>query len=114
VANAELKKALNEHVTTIESLRSEKSELQSSFQSMKTDHDRVVKENTILRRAVTIQQERHTNAENELKVTRKQQTDAQERIRSLEQVILSLRYHLQTQQNHHESDFLQNRSPDVF
>jgi hypothetical protein len=113
-ATEELKKALAEHISTIESLRNEKSELQSSLQSVKTDHERVVKENNILRRAVTIQQERHNNTENDLKVARKQNIDAQERIRGLEQVIISLRYHLQAQQNHCETDFLHHRSPDVF
>ena len=112
--NEELKKALNEQSSAFESLKIEKADLESALNSLRTDHERVVKENSILRRAVTYQQERHSKTETELKAAQKQQTESQERIRSLEQMILSLRYHLQAQQSHRESDFLHHRPPDVF
>jgi glycerol-3-phosphate dehydrogenase len=112
--NEDLKKVATEQVSLIESLKLDKSELETKLNSLKTDQERVMKENQILRRAVMIQQERHTTSENELKVAHKQKEDADERIRSLEQMILSLRYRLQAQQSHCESDFMHHRSPDVF
>jgi peptidoglycan hydrolase CwlO-like protein len=109
-----MKKVINEQSSLIASLTSDKASLEASFNSLKTDHDRVTKENQILRRAVMIQQDRHINAENELKAAQKQRSESDERIRGLEQMVLSLRYRLQAEQSHRESDFIRHRPPDVF
>lgn len=106
----ELNEVIHEQTSLIESLKADKTEIEKSLSSLKTDHERVTKENHILRRAVTIQEERRVNSEQEIKSVRAQND---ERIRALEQIILSLRYHLQAQ---HDvgNDFMHPRPPDVF
>ena len=101
---------MQEQATLIESLQKDKSGLEDSLQTLQTDHQRVVKENGILRKAVMIQQERQNTAETEIKAVKDL---ADERIRSLEQIILSLRYHLQ-QQQHVGNDFMRQTPPDVY
>jgi predicted nuclease with TOPRIM domain len=94
----------------METLKSEKAELQGKFETLKTDHERVVKENQILRKAVTIQQERFNTAENEVKSVK---AHASDRIKSLESIISQLRYHLQAHQNI-GNDFMNQLPPDVY
>jgi chromosome segregation ATPase len=110
----DLKKTVKDQSLMIESLKTEKLDLSSSLTSLKADHEKIAKENQILRRAVTIQQERYQVAENDLKTARRDRLESDERIRVLEQLILSLRYHLQAQQTHVESDFLNQRPPNVY
>ena len=89
--------------------------MESSIASLKSDNERVVKENELLRKAVTIQQERHGQAETELKAAHQYRADAEDKMKKLEQVILSLRYHLRAQQAASiGNDFLHQRPPDVF
>lgn len=107
----ELNRVVQEQASLIESLKKDKSGLEDSLQSLQTDHARVVKENGILRKAVAIQQERQTAAETEAKAVKQQ---ADERIQSLEQIILTLRYHLQQQQPVVGNDFMHQRPPDVY
>jgi len=106
----ELQRVVDEQATLIESLKKDKSGLEQSLATLKSDHERVVKENQILRKAVTIQQERKNAAENEVKTVK---TEAAERIKGLENVISQLRYHLQTQHNV-GNDFMHQRPPDVY
>lgn len=112
--NEDLKKLVREQSIQIESLKTEKLDIASSLNMLKVDREKISKENQILRRAVTIQQERYQSIENDLKNARKERFEADERIRVLEQMILSLRYHLQAQQTHAECDFFNHRPPDVF
>ena len=106
---------MEEQAALIDSLKKEKTGLESDLSSLKSDHERVVKENQILRKAVTIQQERQKQAENELKAAHKYRDDAEEKMKKLEQLVLSLRYHLQTQQQASlGNDFMHQRPPDVF
>ena len=90
--------------------------MEDSLASLKTDYERVSKENHVLRRAVQIQQDRQNQTETELKNAHKYKVDSEERIKKLEHMIMSLRYHLQAQQAPVGSDFLNNshRPPDVF
>jgi septal ring factor EnvC (AmiA/AmiB activator) len=106
----DLNRVIDEQASLIESLKAAKSGLEQSLSSLKTDHGRITKENQLLRRAITIQEERRVNADQEIKSV---QAEADERIRALNQVILSLRYHLQAQQNF-GNDFMHQRPPDVF
>lgn len=106
----ELQRVVDEQATLIESLKQDKSGLEQSLSTLKSDHERTVKENQILRKAVTIQQERHRAAENEVKSVK---AEASERIKGLENVISQLRYHLQAQPNI-GNDFMHQRPPDVF
>ena len=104
---------VEEQAAVIESLKSEKKELQSSFDTLKAENERSQKENHILRRAVQIQQDRQNQAENELKNAVKYREGAEEQIRKMEQMIISLRYHLQAR-NSTGNDFMGIPPPNVF
>jgi chromosome segregation ATPase len=110
----ELKHMVEEQAAVIESLKKEKSEVVSSLDSLKIDHARACKENGILRKAVTIQQERLVQSENQVKAANEYRDGAEERIRKLEQVVLSLRFHLQTQQSVGNDFMNYPRPPDVY
>lgn len=107
---------VEEQAATIESLKRDKSDLESSVTNLKTENERVCKENQFLRKAVSIQQERQNAAENQLKAAQEYRVNAEERARKLEQMVLTLRYHLQAQQPSTGNDFmgLAPRPPDVF
>jgi DNA repair exonuclease SbcCD ATPase subunit len=107
-------RVVEEQASLIDSLKKDKTGLETNLTCLKTDHDRIIKENQILRRAVTIQQDRQTQAENELKAAHQYRNEAEDKMKKLDQVILSLRYHLQAQQPSYGNDFLNNRSHDVF
>ena len=98
----------------IDSLKTAKANLETSLDSLKSDQEKIVNENRILKRAVTIQQERQTQASSELQAARQFKVDAEQNIRRLEHMILSLRYHLQAQQTHPGNDFMGQQPPDVF
>jgi septal ring factor EnvC (AmiA/AmiB activator) len=106
----ELNRVIREQASLIDSLKAEKVTVEQSLTTLRTDHERITKENQILRRAVTIQEERRVNADQE---TKSVQARAEERIRALNQIILSLRYHLQAQQNV-GNDFMHQPPPDVY
>ena len=98
----------------IESLKKDKKAMEESFASLKTDHERISKENHVLRRAVQIQQDRQNQTDAELKNAHNYKVDSEDRIKKMEHLIMSLRYHLQAQQAPVGNDFLGNRPPDVF
>lgn len=99
----------------IQSLKSEKAGLENSLNTLTTEHDRVLNENKMLKRAVIIQQERQTQALSEINAGRQFKAEAEDRIKKLEQLVLSLRYHLQAQQhNTPGNDFMGYRPPDVY
>lgn len=105
---------VQEQAAVIESLKKEKKTVEDSFQSLKTDHERISKENHVLRRAVQIQQDRQNQTDAELKNAHNYKLDSEERIKKLEHMIVALRYHLQAQQAPVGNDFLNQRPPDVF
>ena len=108
----ELERIIQEQASLIESLQADKVGIEKSFASLKSDHERITKDNTILRKAVTIQEERRLHLEQEVKTAK---TQSDERIRGLEQIILTLRYHLQaSQSNVVANDFMHQRPPDVY
>jgi hypothetical protein len=108
----ELERIINEQATLIESLKDDKLKIEKKYTSLKSDHDRSMKDNSILRKAVAIQEERRVHLEQELKTCRVQ---SEERIKGLEQIVLTLRYHLQSTQNNVTNDFMnQHRPPDVY
>jgi hypothetical protein len=112
----DLKRVVDEQAAAIESYKQEKAKLESSQTTLKADFERSQKENQLLRKAVTIQQERQNQAEIQLKAAQEYRTEAEERVRKLEQMVLSLRYHLQAQQPNYGNDFMgfPPRPPDVF
>lgn len=107
---------MEEQAAEIENLKQEKSNLESNVGSLKSENERMVNDNKILKRAVTIQQERQNQAASEIEAARRFKYEAEDRIKKLEQVILSLRYHLQTQQSNPANDFMgfSPRPPDVY
>ena len=112
----ELKLLVESQAAEIASLKNEKVAIESSFNSLKVEHERVVNENRILKRAVTIQQERQNQAVTEIEAARQYKAGAEEQIKKLEQIILSLRYHLQAQQPNPGYNFMgfPPRPPDVY
>mmetsp|Transcript_37859 Transcript_37859/g.78618 ORF Transcript_37859/g.78618 Transcript_37859/m.78618 type:complete len:203 (-) Transcript_37859:149-757(-) len=113
-ASEHVNRVVEEQKAVIESLKSDKKELQSSLETLKSENDRTLKENHILRKAVQIQQDRQNHAENELKNAEKYRQGAEEQIRKMEQMILSLRYHLQAQQSNVGNDFMGMPPPSIF
>ena len=99
----------------VNSLKSEKNGLESSLATLRTEHEKVVNENKTLKRAVIIQQERQNQAVAEINAGRQYKVEAEEKIKKLEQLVLSLRYHLQAQQhNPPANDWMGFRPPDVY
>jgi hypothetical protein len=116
---AEIQRVVEEQAATIESLKKDKTLLETSLGKLQTDHDRVIKENHVLRKAFQIQQERQSHAEQELETAKQYKAGAEEQIKKLDQIILSLRYHLQAQQHNNSTnnDFMglsSHRPPDVY
>jgi chromosome segregation ATPase len=114
----ELQRVVEEQAATIESLKKDKTTLETNLGKLQTDHERVVKENQVLRKAFQIQQERQSHAEQELETAKQYKAGAEDQIKKMDQIILSLRYHLQTQHsNNLGNDFMglsSHRPPDVF
>ena len=113
-ASDQLNRVLEEQSAKIESLKTDKKELQSALETLRTEHERTVKENHILRKAVQIQQDRQNQAENELKTAQKYREGAEAQMKKMEQMILNLRYHLQAQQSSRGDDFMGLPPPNVF
>lgn len=109
-----LERVVESQASEIEHLKNAKANLETSLESLKTEHDKTLNENRILKRAVTIQQERQTQAHNDLEAARQFKVGAEENIRRLEQMILNLRYHLQAQQPFNGNDFMGPQPPDVY
>jgi chromosome segregation ATPase len=113
----DIQRVVESQASEIHSLKSEKSNLETSLNDLRGENERVVNENRILKRAVTIQQERQNQAVSEITSANQYKVDAEDRIKKLEHIILSLRYHLQAQQSsQHGNDFMgfPPRPPDVY
>jgi len=112
----DLKRVVDEQNAVIASLKQDKANLETTVGSLKSDNERIQKENQLLRKAVTIQQDRQKQAEGQLKAAEEYRTGAEDRMQKLEQMILSLRYHLSAQRDGPADDFmgLPPRPPDVF
>jgi len=113
---ADLQRLVDHQAAEIDRLKSEKNAMETSFAEVKASNDKSMNENKILKKAVTIQQERQKQAYTELDAARRYKTEAEERIRKLEQMNLTLRYHLQAQQPASMNDFMgfSRRPPDVY
>ncbi len=112
----DLQKVVESQASEIASLKHEKTDIVSSLTTLRSEHDKVLNENRILKKAVTIQQDRQNHAVSEIEAARQYKYEAEDRIKKLEQIILSLRYHLQTQQSRPANDFMgfPPRPPDVY
>jgi hypothetical protein len=110
-----MREVMGRQAEELETLKSDKFSLETHNVELRSLNDKVMNENKILKKAVNIQQERQHHAALELDAARKYKDDAENRIRRLEQIIVSLRFHLQAQ-HCPENDFMNfnSRPPDVF
>lgn len=112
----ELQKIVDQQAVEIARLKSEKENVENAFTDLKGQHDKISGENRILKKAITIQQERQNQAHNEIEAANKYRVDAEERIRRLEQMNLNLQYHLQSKGSCNGNNFMgfNPRPPDIF
>jgi len=104
--NSDLNAIVQKQGVELQRLKSERTENESRMSEMRTSLEKSSSENRILKRAVTIQQERQNLATSELNAACKYRTDAEERIRKLEQMINALQYHLQARNPGPTNDFM--------
>lgn len=104
---------VDEQAVEIGRLKSERVSIESVCAGLKSQNEKVVGENRILKRAVTIQQERQNQALSEIEAARKYRNEAEERIRRLEQMNLTLQFHLQQSCNGNEFMGYSPRPPDI-
>mmetsp|Transcript_7291 Transcript_7291/g.12113 ORF Transcript_7291/g.12113 Transcript_7291/m.12113 type:complete len:242 (-) Transcript_7291:141-866(-) len=103
----ELQQVVQQQAAQIDHLKSENGSLQ-------TLNQKVENENRILKRAVAIQQDRQHQVNAELEGARTFKEQAEDRIRRLEQMNLTLQYQLQAQNSTAGNDFMTFRPPDVY
>eukprot|EP00543_Licmophora_paradoxa_P005765 CAMPEP_0202451668 /NCGR_PEP_ID=MMETSP1360-20130828/10056_1 /ASSEMBLY_ACC=CAM_ASM_000848 /TAXON_ID=515479 /ORGANISM="Licmophora paradoxa, Strain CCMP2313" /LENGTH=217 /DNA_ID=CAMNT_0049070297 /DNA_START=59 /DNA_END=712 /DNA_ORIENTATION=+ len=95
-------------------LKEENKTLQSDKTRMKEEHEKALHENKILKKLVAHQ---HNNTHQELEMARKEKLEADDKIRRMEQLILTLRYHLaqaSTSSNPEHFMGFSPRPPDVY
>jgi len=112
----ELQRVVDQQATEINRLKCEKKSMENSYNEFKSQHEKISGENRILKKAVTIQQERQNHSMHELQAACKYRNDAEDRIRKLEQMNLNLQYRLQSQESCIGNDFMRFNPtpPDVF
>lgn len=112
----DLNVVVQEQAQEIASLKQDKNALESCVNELRAENEKVVNENKILKRAVTIQQERQNQAASEVEAARNYKAEADDRMKKLEHMIMTLRYHLQAQHSNPGNDFMDftQRPPDVF
>ena len=111
----DLHKVVEQQASEIERLKSERASIESVFSQTKDAFEKVSNENKILKRAVTIQQERQNHAASEIEAAYKYRIEAEDRIKKLEHMNISLRFRLQSMDTGSAHDFMgfQPRPPDV-
>lgn len=112
----ELQNVVEQQATEIEQLKADKEASQASFSELSSQHEKAGNENRILKRAVTIQQERQHQMNSELEGARRFKVEAEERIRRLEHMNLTLQYQLQALNSSAGNDFMRfgPQPPDVY
>lgn len=110
----ELQQMVEQQSAEINRLKSEKDTAEASVSQLSAQHVKVEAENKILKRAVTIQQERGNQMNAELEGARQFKVQADDRIRRLEQMNLTLQYQLQANSSSAGNDFMGMRPPDVY
>lgn len=111
----ELKAMVEEQGNHIGRLQNEKAEVLAVLSGVRTELEKSSSDNRILKRAVSIQQERQNQALSELEAACRYKVDAENRMRRLEHMNLSLRFQLQARDAGPAHDFMgfNPRPPDV-
>ena len=102
---------VEEQATEIRRLKAEKD---SAPRELSAQNEKLEGENKLLKRAVTIQNDRQHQLNAELEGARQFKAQADDRIRRLEQMCLTLQYQLQANSVNAGNDFLNPRPPDVY
>jgi len=110
----ELQQMVEAQATEIQRLKSEKDTVEASATQLSAIHAKADHENKILKRAVAIQQERGNQMNAELEGARQFKLQAEDRIRRLEQMNLTLQYQLQATSSSGNDYIGFNRPPDVY
>jgi len=109
----ELQQMVEQQAAEIQRLNSEKETIHTSASQLSAQHAKAEHENKILKRAVAIQQDRGNQMTAELEGGRQFKVAAEDRIRRLEQMNLTLQYQLQANSST-GNDFMGFRPPDVY
>jgi hypothetical protein len=109
-----MQKVVEKQNLEIQNLRNEKASMQLTIKSLSESQEKALHENKILKKAVTLQQQRQNQAVSELESAKQYKDHAENKMKMLEQMVSSLRYHLQAQHSHVGNDFMGQRPPDVF
>lgn len=111
----ELQQMVEKQAAEIQRLKCEKESAHASASQLSSQHAKVEHENKILKRAVGIQQERQNQVTGELLGARQFKAQAEDRIRRLEQMNLTLQYQMQARSASGD-DFMgfSRRPPDVY
>ena len=112
----ELQQTIDRQSAEISRLKSERDTVESTASQLSAQHAKIEAENKILKRAVAIQQERGNHMTAELQSARNYRAEAEERIRRLEQMNLTLQYQMQARSGPSGDDFMgfNPRPPDVY
>eukprot|EP01082_Thalassiosira_pseudonana_P011998 g9644.t1 g9644 contig4:205007-205948(-) len=113
----ELRHTIEQQSSELTRLKSEKAASDQTSSQLSALHSKTENENRILKRAVAIQQERQNQLLGEVEEGRRFRVEAEERIRRLEQMNLSLQYQLQQSGiggSGGGNDFIRFRHPDVY
>lgn len=110
----ELQQMVEQQAAEIQRLKTDKDAVEASATQLSSQHAKAEHENKILKRGVAIQQQRQNQMTSELEGARQFKLQAEDRIRKLEQMNLSLQYQFQARSST-GNDFMGfNRPPDVF
>lgn len=101
---------VEEQAAEIRRLKAER----DSARGLTAHNEKLEGENKLLKRAVTIQNDRQHQVNAELEGARQYKAQADDRIRRLEQMCLTLQYQLQANSVKTGNDFLNPRPPDVY
>jgi len=114
----ELQNTLSRQSHELSTLKSQHAAALSSHADLSNTNAQLTNENKILKRAVTIQQDRQTQLSNEINEYKRWNEEAKDTIRRLEQTNGTLRYQLQALGNrtNDRDDFMGgfHRPPDVY
>lgn len=111
----ELQQMVEQQAAEIQRLKCEKESTHVSVSQISSQHAKVEHENKILKRAVAIQQERQNQMTGELEAARLFKAGAEDRIRRLEQMNLTLQFRMQaTSASGDDFMGISRRPPDVY